>query len=236
MTLISPALALLIDLTHTLSPEIPTWEGTCGFTQTITVDYQTYPNASCRIQSLSLFAGLGTHIDAPAHFIKNGMTIEQIPLEKLCVPVCVIDVSAHADQNYCISAQDVLTYEQKHGPIMPNSFVIGYTGWERFWHTPAAYRNADAAGHMHFPGFSLEAAQLLLKRAIAGIGIDTLSPDGADLTFPVHKAILSAGCYIVENIAHAGRLAPTGAQVIIMPLKIQNGTESPARVIAIVDK
>ncbi|PKN03331.1 cyclase, partial [Candidatus Dependentiae bacterium HGW-Dependentiae-1] len=153
MTLISPALAILIDLTHTIHPEIPTWEGTCGFSQTITVDYHTYPEAHCRIQNLSLFSGLGTHIDAPAHCIKNGITIEQIPLEKLYVPVCVIDVSAHTDQNYRISAQDVLTYEQKYGPIMPNSFVIGYTGWERHWQTPAAYRNADATENIHFPGF-----------------------------------------------------------------------------------
>lgn len=227
------ALCMLIDLTHTLSPEIPTWEGTCGFQQTITVDYSTYPQAHCRVQELSLFAGIGTHMDAPAHFITGGLTIEQIPLEKLCVPLCVINVSAQANQNYLISPDDIHEYERTYGVITPNSLVIGYTGWERLWHNPAAYRNADSSGRMHFPGFSLKAAQLLLERAIAGIGIDTLSPDGEDLTFPVHKALLGAGCYIIENIANANILPPCGARAIVMPIKIKGGTEAPVRVIAL---
>ena len=54
---------------------------------------------------------------------------------------------------------------------------------------------------MHFPAFSAASAELLLKRNVAGIAIDTLSPDCLDPDFTVHTLILGAGKYIIENIA-----------------------------------
>lgn len=71
-------------------------------------------------------------------------------------------------------------------------------------------------------------------RAQTIIGIDTLSPDAGGKDFPVHRVILGAGKYIVENIANAAAVPPTGAKILIMPVKIKDGTEAPVRLVAVV--
>ena len=65
-----------------------------------------------------------------------------------------------------------------------------------------------------------------------GIGIDTLSPDGSHMGFPVHKIILGAGLYILENLCRLDKLPAIGAKIMALPMKIKNGSEAPARVIA----
>lgn len=219
-----------IDLTHLITPNIPNWENTCGFSIENVLDY----DQGLRTQKISMHAGLGTHIDAPSHFFKGGLSIDDIPIEKLIVPTCIINVSEKADANYLISSKDIEDYEKQHGRIQENSFVIGYTGWSRFWPDIQRYRNSDKKGHMHFPAFSTESAQLLLERDIAGIGIDTLSPDW-DLTFPVHKLLLGQGKYIVENIANCHLMPARGAYVILLPLNMDS-TESPIRAIGIIQE
>jgi kynurenine formamidase len=217
-----------IDLTHLLTPNIPCWDASCGFTMETLMDY----NQGYRTQKLTLNAGIGTHMDAPSHFIKGGLSIDDIPLEKLIIPACVLNVSEKANGKYLISAKDVEEYETQHGKIPENSFVIGYTGWSRFWPDSDPYRSADSKGNAQFPSFSAEAAQLLLERKIAGIGIDTLSPD-CDLQFPVHKLILGQGKYIVENMANCHLLPAQGAFVILLPLNMDT-TESPIRAVGVI--
>lgn len=219
----------IIDLTHPLSSHVPTWDGSCGFCLTIKQDYdQTF-----RLQHLTMQAGIGTHMDAPCHRIQGGLSIADIPLEQLIVPICVINVSEQADADYEISVKDVENYEKAHGAISKNSLVVGYTGWERFWLDPKAYRNEDANGHKHFPAFSSQAIELLLKRDIAGIAIDTLSPDCLDASFSVHRLVLGAGKYIIENIANCSQLPPKGSYAIALPLRVEECAESPMRIIAL---
>lgn len=223
---------LFICLTHTLHQDIPTWDGSCGFKMHMKMDYEQ----GCRVQGLSMNAGIGTHMDAPAHFGKGAADIAALPLDQLIVPVVVINVEKKADQDYFISKDDVIHFEKQYGKIKEGSLVIGYTGWSKRWHDVHAYRNVDAQGAMHFPGWSIAAAQLLLERGIVGLGIDTLSPDGGDCTFPVHHLLLPAGKYLVENVAHADQLPPCGAYVLVMPLKMAEATESPVRLVGLVQK
>ena len=75
---------------------------------------------------------------------------------------------------------------------------------------------------------------MLLERGITGIGTDTLSVDTGLQEFPVHRAVLGAGKYLVENIANAKQLPATGAKILILPMKIKDGTEAPIRLIALV--
>lgn len=219
-----------IDLTHTLHSDIPTWGGGCGFKQAIENDY----SAGCRTHVIDMKEGIGTHIDAPSHFIPNAQSISAIPIEKLMVPACVIDISNKNDPLYMLSEADLESFENQHGKIPENALVIAHTGWDKYWKNPIQYRNQKKEGGLAFPGFSKIAAEILIERNIAGIGIDTLSPDGSDMTFPVHKLILGAGCYIIENLTQCHLLPAMGAFVIALPMKIQNGTEAPIRTIAMV--
>jgi kynurenine formamidase len=178
----------------------------------------------------------GTHLDAPAHFPPGKATVEQIPAEKLFGPAVLIDVQAESakDADYLLSAERTERWEKQHGTIPRHAIVLLRTGWASRWPDAAKYRNQDPAGKMHFPGYSLEAAKLLLARGVNGLGCDTLSIDyGASGDFPVHHAILGAGLYQLENLAKLGELPETGALLVVAPIKLEGGSGGPARVFAL---
>lgn len=219
-----------IDLTHSLQPGIPDWDGCCGFTMTEKI----FANDAICVQSLSTPAGIGTHMDAPCHFIRNTRDIASIPLEQLIVPAVIIDVRKNVTPHYFLSVHDIIAFEMQHGPIPEHSLVLLLTGWAQYWQDPLRYRAVDAHGRREFPGFSLASAEYLLTKNIVGIGIDTLSPDGSYPHFPVHNLILGQGKYILENLCNLENVPPIGAQVIALPIKINGGAEAPARIVAIV--
>ncbi len=215
--------AMIIDLTHALSAQIPSWDGSLAF--------------SLRNEDqISMLTSTGTHIDAPAHFIKEGMTIDQLPIHRLFGPACVIDVSKKADADYQVSPQDVEEYEAKYGPIPEHSIVVGYTGWSRHWNNPKAYRNADSSDLPHYPTFAASTIELLLTRKIAGVAIDTLALEPINSSFPAHQLLLGSGKFIIENLANASQLPPKGAYILALPLKIEKCGEAPARVFAILQE
>ncbi len=219
-----------IDLTHALNKNIPSWNEGCGFNNKIIVDYN-YSSAGVqfRVQHLDMDAGIGTHMDAPSHCMTNGVNIADIPLSDLIKPCVVINVADKAHESYQCSVEDIQLFEQQHGKIANGTFVIIHTGWGRYWKTPNKYRN-----NLLFPSVSVDAANLLLSRNIVGLGVDTLSPDINDSDFPVHKIMLGNNKYIIENIANSEQLPVVGAYMIALPIKIENGTEAPIRLIAMV--
>lgn len=219
----------IVDLTHTLSSDIPSWDGGTCFSISTALDYSecTAPNLF-RVQRMEGKAGSGTHMDAPAHCFPDGKTTDSFLLKDLTTDCVVIHVHDEADENYLVTPAVIETFEKEHGLIPPNAFVIFHTGWDKHWSAPEKYRN-----DLKFPSVHIDAANLLLERGIAGIGIDTLSPDALGEDFPVHRAILGAGKYIVENIANAKDLPATGAKIMIMPMKIKEATEAPVRLAAL---
>lgn len=221
-----------IDLTHVLSSVSPSWDGDCGFRHELVLDYETCTTpVKFRVQKINMDAGIGTHMDAPAHCIPGGKTIDELSLTDLIAPCVVIDISKQAHAAYQCSAADIQIFEQQYGTIPQGAFVIVRTGWDQFWHQPEQYRN-----NLQFPSISLSAACLLLDRNIAGLGIDTLSPDTESSGYPVHQAILGAEKYLVENVAHADKLPPIGSFSLVMPILSKNGTEAPIRLIGLVKK
>jgi kynurenine formamidase len=97
-----------------------------------------------------------------------------------------------------------------------------------------AYRNTGLDGLSHFPGFSGEAVEFLLeRRAIGGVGVDTLSLDiGASTTFEVHVTLLGADRYGVENMANLSHVPPSGATVFVGLVPWENGSGGPCRAVA----
>jgi kynurenine formamidase len=180
----------------------------------------------------------GTHVDAPNHFVDGQIPVDRLPLDRLIVPGVVIDVRERVaeDADYQLSPEDLVAWERENGLIPPNSLVFLYTGWDERWNDFDMYRNEDSEGRMHFPGFSPGATALLAsERRVAGMGIDTLSVDyGLSIDFDVHAISHGAGLYHVENAANLGELPPTGAWIIVAPIKIEGGTGGPARILAIV--
>lgn len=216
-----------IDLTHTVCEKMPTWSGSCGFRHEIKRDY----DAGLRVLKYEMHASAGTHMDAPSHFYREGKNVGDFSLEELIVPCCVIDLSHRREENLSIKPSDLISYEKEYGKIPQNSCVIGFTGWQDFWQQPDRYRNVKQDGVMRFPTFSKEAAEFLLERKVAGIGIDTLSPDTADGDHPVHHLLLGEGKYIVENLCELHRLPKKGAHLFVLPIKIGIGSEACVRCI-----
>lgn len=223
----------LIDLTHILDTHIPTWDGSCGFQPQIDVDYAAASTGETkfRIMSLHMQAGIGTHMDAPSHCLPEGRSIHAFKLHDLCLPCCVIDVTHKADAHYSLSPDDITDFEAINGIITSGSCVMIKTGWERFWHQPEAYRN-----NLVFPSVSLAAANLLLTRNVAALGIDTLSPDCPTNGFPVHQAFLTSDKILLENVANLGKMPPMGGFVMVLPLNIKDATEAPIRLVGLLKK
>lgn len=109
----------LIDLTHTLDNNIPTWNGQCGFNHHLYLDYiDCKGDYKFRVMKMSMFAGIGTHMDAPSHCIAGGKCIHELEINDLCMPCFVIDISNKAHERYSLSIKDVKEAEAKNGLII----------------------------------------------------------------------------------------------------------------------
>jgi kynurenine formamidase len=182
----------------------------------------------------------GTHIDAPYHFAREGERVSQIPIEHLVGPAIVIDVAekAAADPDYTLKRDDVAAWEARHGQVPKGAIVLLRTGWSSRWPDKRAYLGDDTPGdasNLHFPSYGAEAAQLLIERGVAVLGVDTASIDyGPTKDFPVHRIAGAANVVGLENVTNLDQVPATGAWVMALPMKIANGTGAPARVIALV--
>lgn len=220
----------IIDLTHTISSDIPTWDGDCHFQIKIETDYKDCEGpVYFRTQNINMGAGTGTHMDSPAHASIGGKTVDSLSLDEL-VNECIVIKKETDDEKFVFTRDFIENFENKHGKIKENTFVIFYSGWSKRWGDKNKYRN-----NLLFPSVHVDTAQLLLDRKISGIGIDTLSADSGGKEFPVHQIILGAGKYLVENIHNADLLPEIGARIFVMPVKIKDATESPLRLIAEID-
>ena len=181
----------------------------------------------------------GTHIDSPIHFGPGKTTLDKISVQKLIGPADVIDITASSAKNrdYRATAADIMAWEKANGGIAPGSIVLFRTGWGKYWPDRKQYLGDDKPGdieHLHFPGISREAAELLVKRGIEGVGIDTASMDyGPSKDFIVHQVLNQADIYGLENVANLERLPARGATLIALPIKIEEGTGGPVRIVAI---
>lgn len=219
-----------IDLTHTLSENVTPWPGKTPFKRVICSNYE----AGYKVEDINLSAGIGTHIDAPAHFHQRGRGVDQISLSRLIAPVGVMDIAGEVldEADFLINAQHILQWEERYGQIEPASLFFIHTGWARFWLTEK-YCPQDAQGLCHFPGIDEEAAKLLRQREIAGVGIDTMSIDrGCAPEFFAHLILLPADIFVIENMVNLDLLPPRGAMGFALPMKIADASEAPVRVVA----
>jgi kynurenine formamidase len=163
-------------------------------------------------------------------------------VDQLVGPAVVIDVTAQAVKNpdYTLKTADIQEWEKKNGKIPHGSIVLLRTGWSKFWPDKKKYLGNDKPGdasNLHFPGYSRESAEFLITpRKVKGAGLDTASLDpGISKDFIVHRILNGSNVYGLENVANMDQLPETGAILIALPMKIENGTGGPVRIIALVD-
>lgn len=225
----------IADLTHTLNKEFP------YIPTPVTYPFElktiaTIDNFGVAANEWRIHEHIGTQIDAASHFIKGGMSADQIDIKDLVVPIAVIDISVKAANNpdAVLTIQDILDWEEKHGPLPDNAGVFMYSGWDKKIHSKE-FLGVDHNGRLHFPGISKEASVFLVNnRNIAGVGVDVVSFDpGIDHTYQTHKIILGSEKWALECLNNLGTIPASGAYAFIGAPKVENATGGLARVIAV---
>ena len=231
---ISSGKTRVLDLSYAISDRLVPWPGDEKWFEArvnATVEKHGYFS-----RSFWMLEHYGTHMDAPAHFPPGIATIDQIPARQLFGPAVVLDVRVEGakDADYQLPAARIEEWEKRHERIPAGAIVLLRTGWASRWPDGQQYRNLDSRGKMHFPGFSAEAAKLLIERKISGLGCDTMSVEhGASEDFAVHRLTLGAGLYHLENLADLSALPETGAFLVAAPIKLEGGSGGAVRVFAL---
>jgi kynurenine formamidase len=226
----------VVDLSYAINDKLVPWPGDARW-------FEAQVNATVEkngyfTRSFWMLEHYGTHLDAPVHFPPGKATVDQIPAKQLFGAAVVLDARAESakDADYQLPAAKVKEWETKHGEIPAGAIVLLRTGWAARWPDAKKYRNQDAQGKMHFPGFSVEAVKLLIERKASGIGCDTMSADyGASEDFAVHHLALGAGMYHLENLADLSEVPEAGAYLAVAPIKLEGGSGGPVRVFALMD-
>lgn len=229
------ALALALFLFAKRRPDM---ESQNGFHGVLDLTHSTEPVAgSLRLAARQSSDSLATQLDAPARLTDGMWTAGQIPPERLIAPLVVLDVrtAVNNDPDYQVGVEDIVKWEQANGQIPSGAVVMARTGWDSRWFSPRMYRNTDARGIPHFPGYSEDAAKFLVEaRNVLGLGIDTPSVDaGESRDLPVERYTLAHSVYHLENVANLERTPDHGALVVVAPVKLEARTEAPVRIFAL---
>jgi kynurenine formamidase len=226
----------LVDLTHPLgpgSPYIPVRDATFPFRRS---PIATIAERGVYANRWELTEHIGTHVDAPCHFDERAPCLEALPLGDLFVEAAVLDVSTRAAANADaeLDVGDLAAWESSHGALPARCVVLMRSGWDVRWPSQDRFANADAAGKMHFPGFSKALVERLAAAPnVLGIGVDTFSIDpGRDARFEGHRVWSTARKWALECLANLARLPPRGAHVLVGAPKVEAASGAPARVVA----
>ena len=207
-----------VDLTHAFANGMPVFPGLPdpAFEPIASVEDDGYAMTSYRMLN-----HIGTHVDAPAHQIAGGDTLDEIGLERLVTDAVTIDVS-HRDPHGPVTLAEL---EPDIGRVQAGDIVLFYSnnarnyGTDAYW-TGWSYPDADAA-------------RALIERGVSAVGFDGPSADPVDsTTFDLHRVWLGAGRMILENVANLDQL-PARAQIVVAPMKVAAANGAPARIFAL---
>ncbi|XP_013386221.1 uncharacterized protein LOC106155773 [Lingula anatina] len=248
---LSPKPEDTVDLTYALNNDTVMWIGRAPF-QLFSVHKGPIiiGNNNLWIET-NRFCGpehMGTHLDAPTHFIKDSWRIHQIPPHGLIGPAVRIDIDQKAanDPDAVLTVEEIKAWERENGRIPENAIVFLYTGWGKYVNNFTAYLGTDnhenfidenGVPRTHWPGFSAEAGEWLVsERQILGVGIDALSFDvGFTVLFKAHVSFLGARVLGLENIANLDKLPKTGTTVFVFHMVYVDGSGAATRVVALKD-
>lgn len=205
----------IVDLTHVISPSMPVYPGTPPPQLT---PGSTLARDGFRETRIAMFSHTGTHMDAPAHLLPDGVTLDRMQVKRFVGPAVVVNAEGPVLDRAALTAREE--------ELRQASFLIVRTGWSQRWGTPAYF-----AG---FPVLSADAARLVASLGLSGVGIDAISVDPVgDRELPVHRILLGAGLVIVENLTGLEALPSAGFTFHALPLAFADADGAPVRAIAL---
>ncbi|KAL4222393.1 hypothetical protein ACF0H5_018432 [Mactra antiquata] len=181
----------------------------------------------------------GTHLDAPGHFYKEGISVHDVPLEKLIGPGVIINVKKQAkeDPDYRVQISDLKAWEGRHGAIPDGAVVLMNSGWSDKYPDKVltfGSESVDDPNTFHFPGWHEDTVHWLIKnRNVNIVGVDTPSTDyGQTKTFPVHVLVGTASICGLEYVANLDSIPEAGTVISAAVIKLEDGSGGPVRVFA----
>ena len=224
-----------VDLTHSFGPTTPVWSGfgQANFTPAFdpkTRKPYTIKDDGFRTTYYDVVGQYGTHVDPPAHFAEDGMTMDKIPLKQMILPLIVLDNTAYqtADENHAFSVADLKAWEKKHGTVPRGSFVALRTDMYKDWdRDPARFKRAP------FPAWAFATIKFLYEqRGVTATGHESMDTDTTD-KMDSETYILQHGHYQIEVMANLDQVPAKGALIVVTWPKVRDGLGFPARAFAI---
>jgi kynurenine formamidase len=234
--------AKYVDLTHTITPNMPVWAGFAdstfaparagsdieGFAKK--GDVYTYAKHGFEATEYALRTDqLGTQLDPPAHWAPEYPAIDELPATYAIRPLVVISIvdQVKANPNYALQVDDIKAWEKKHGRIPEGSVVFVRSDWSKAWPDP------KLATLKEFPGVGLDALKFLHEeRKILFHGHEPLDTDSTP-NLEGEQWLMHHGYAQAEGVANLDQVPETGALVIIGYPKFGGGLGGYARYIAV---
>jgi len=240
----------VVDLTHTLSPAFPALQLPPQFGQVQPfkierISHYDEAGPAWYWNNFSCGEHTGTHFDAPVHWASGrdypDGSVDTIDPAQFIAPAVVVDASAHVADNedWLLTVEFLEAWEQDHGAIPKGAWVLFRTDWSKRVDDPAAFLNVRDDG-AHTPGPTQQAVEWLIReREVHGFGVETINTDAGQsyswpLPYPCHTLMHGANRYGLQCLKNLDQLPPRGALIVSAPLKIEHGSGSPLRVLALV--
>ena len=240
----------IVDLTNTLSPDfpviiLPPEFGQCEQFKMETLSRYDGNGPAWYWNNISMNEHTGTHFDAPAHWVtgKNipNNTVETIPVKDFVAPAVVINISEEAKINpdFLLTKEYLMEWEKIYGKIPPKNWIALRTDWYKLVGTEK-YLNMQEDG-AHSPGPDKSAIEFLVfERDCLGLAVETIGTDAGqafdfDPPLPAHSILHGNGRYGLQCLKNLDKLPTFGSIIIANPLKIEHGSCSPLRVLALVN-
>lgn len=198
----------IIDITRRIYPGVPVWPGDTPYSYELTA--QMAQGASVNVGKITATTHLGTHLDAPWHYVEAGEKLESVPLSVLVGPCRLVDARGQE----ALSVAFLQTVELADRTLF-------FTGQPNDW----------TAFPQQFTYVEPEAVAYLASRGVRLYGTDCPSVDPlTSKELPAHRAFARAGVYILEGLALEG--VPAGSyELMALPLRLEGADASPVRAI-----
>ena len=224
-----------VDLTHSFGPATPVWSGFGQAKFSPAADPKTgrpytIKNDGFRTTYYQMVGQYGTHVDPPAHFDEHGITMDEIPLKQMIMPLIVLDDTPYLgkDPNHAFSVADLKAWEKKHGRVPRGSFVALRTDMSKDWAS-----NPEHFKRSPFPAWAFETIKFLYeRRGVTATGHESMDTDTTD-KMESETYILQHGHYQIEVMTNLDKVPPKGALIVVAWPKVQKGLGFPARAFAI---
>lgn len=218
----------LIDLTLTLGSErVTAAPGLIGVTMEPLQTHETHARSNTK---LTLATHLGTHVDAPYHFIPGGTTVEDMPLERYMGPALLLDLRRLAQNKTPISVSD-LRLSGGAPNALKNQIAVLFTGW-------AQRESGNQRFYSDGPYLSTDGADYLAQNEVNAVAVDfpidkhPPTPQSTIRDFPVHRLLLGKNIPLIENLINLDQLVGRSFELWALPLKLMDGDGAATRAVA----